>query len=246
MRKVPFLNDQYYHIYNRGVDKRNIFANYKDIERFMESVIAFNDIVPVESIARKRIKKQQTEQSRRCLTPTGRQSLVEIIAFALNPNHFHFLLKQVSDGGISEFMKRLSGGYTNFFNAKYNRSGSLFQGKFKDAHIKSDSQLRYMSVYLNLNDRVHQKTEILGRETPKGLMKSSWEEYLRAKIVKGKIGDTNQVQNGPYDICEKSMILSHFDTIAEYKKFAEDTLKSIREERYLQDARSNLQKFFLE
>ena len=67
--------------------------------------------------------------------------LVQIICYCLNPNHYHLLLKEIKDGGISEFMKRVGGGYTWYFNNKHKRSGTLFQGRFKSVHIKSNEQL---------------------------------------------------------------------------------------------------------
>jgi hypothetical protein len=85
----------------------------------------------------------------------GSKKLVEINAYSLLPNHFHLIVEQLVDGGISEFMKRLSGGYTNYFNEKYDRSGSLFQGKFKRVHISSDEQFNYLFSYVNENHSVH-------------------------------------------------------------------------------------------
>lgn len=134
---------------------------------------------------------------------------MNIIAYCLNPNHFHFILEQLVDSGVSEFMKRLSGGYTSYFNQKHERSGSLFQGAFKDAHIDSNEYLLHVSAYVNLNDRVHQ----LGGETPKFVESmSSWKEYMD-KGVKG--------------ICEKGIILGQFRNLDEYKGFATSSLKSI-------------------
>jgi putative transposase len=119
------------------------------------------------------------------------------------------ILEQVIDGGISEFMKRLGGGYTNYFNQKNERSGSLFQGVFKDVHIDSNEYLLHASVYVNLNDRVHQ----LGSETPKLVESmSSWEEYM-SKGIKG--------------VCEKEIILGQFRNTDEYKEFALSSLESI-------------------
>ena len=117
------------------------------------------------------------------------------------------ILEQLVEGGISEFMKRLGGGYTGYFNQKHDRNGSLFQGVFKDVHIDSNEYLLHVSAYVNLNDRVHQ----LGGETPK-LVKSlsSWEEFTDNK-VKG--------------VCEKDIILEQFKNIDKYKKFALSSLE---------------------
>ena len=83
------------------------------------------------------------------------EKLVEVISYCLNPNHFHLILKQLKDGGISEFVKRLSGGYTGYFNYKYKRNGVLFQGKFKSIYIDSNEYLLYLSAYVNGNYIIH-------------------------------------------------------------------------------------------
>lgn len=133
---------------------------------------------------------------------------MNIIAYCLNPNHYHFILEQLVDGGISEFMKRI-GGYTLYFNNKNKRSGALFQGRFKAVHIDSNEYLLHVSSYVNLNDRVHQ----LGCSTPKLVdSRSSWGEYIDKRI------------NG---ICEKSVILDQFKDDDEYKQFALASLELI-------------------
>jgi len=137
--------------------------------------------------------------------------LVKFITYCLNSNHYHFILQQVTNGGISEFMKRLGGGYTWYFNNKYNRSGVLFQGTFKSKHVNTNEYLLHLNAYVNLNDRVHR----LGGETAK-LCKSSWDEY------------TKKAAN---DFCEKQIILRQFQSKHEYKKFAESSLADILEKK---------------
>ena len=144
-------------MYNRGVDKRIIFTDEYDIRRFFQSVVEFNTPQPIGSLYESSFRRLGGE------TPKFEGKLVNIIAYCLNPNHFHMLLEQAMDGGISEFMKRLGGGFTNYFNNKYKRSGSLFQGVFKDVHIDTNEYLLHVSAYVNLNDHVHK----LGGETPK-------------------------------------------------------------------------------
>jgi REP element-mobilizing transposase RayT len=120
MRKENFVSGEYYHIYNRGVDKRDVFINKKDVERFVESICKFNQSEVIGSIANSR----KTQIGLKALSG---EPLVSIVAYCLNPNHFHFVLKQLVDGGISKFMQKLQGGYTYYFNVKNSRSGSLFQ-----------------------------------------------------------------------------------------------------------------------
>ena len=203
-RKNNFATGEFYHVYNRGVDKRIIFTDEHDLNRFFKSMVEFNTIDPIGSLYEHSFRQLGGE------TPKLTEKLVNIIAYCLNPNHFHLILEQLLDGGISEFMKRL-GGYTSYFNNKYKRSGSLFQGTFKNAHIDSNEYLLHASSYVNLNDRVHQ----LGGETPKLVRsRSSWKEYT---------------DRGVEGVCRKEVILGQFKNMDEYKKFALSSLESIIE-----------------
>lgn len=202
-RKKDFANGELFHIYNRGVDKRVIFSDPSDRDRFFQSLLEFNTVDPIGSIYENSFRRLGSE------TPKLSEKIVNIVAYCLNPNHFHFILEQLVDGGISQFMKRLGGGYTNYFNNKYERSGSLFQGVFKSVHIDSNGYLLHVSAYVNLNDRVHQ----LGSETPKLVQsRSSWGEYTD-KTVRGT--------------CEKEVILGQFGNVEEYREFALSSLESI-------------------
>jgi len=233
--RIIFLENEYYHIYNRGVDKRIIFDDCFDIARFYQSMQEFNSIEPIGSIYENRNKEENN--NRGCRTPTVGK-LVEIVAYCLNSNHFHLILTPLVEGGISEFMKRLGGGYTNYYNLKDGRNGSLFQGKFKSVHVDSDSYLRFLSVYVNLNFKVHQKFQMINLSKKednmksKFIFKSSWNEYMNTKIIKGGKGEENQLKNDMNGICQKEMILSHFDSVEDYKVFAEETLEGIKQKRY--------------
>ncbi|KKR20019.1 MAG: hypothetical protein UT50_C0023G0001 [Candidatus Moranbacteria bacterium GW2011_GWA2_39_41] len=129
-----FVDGEYYHVFNRGVEKRDIFLDKYDYSRFLKSIKEFNQIEPVISLY---IKSKTNSVG---VKPLQNDALVEIVAYNLLPNHFHFILKQLRDGGVSEFMKRMGGGYTGYFNHRYRRSGSLFQGRFKAVYVNSFSQ----------------------------------------------------------------------------------------------------------
>ncbi|MCR4276052.1 MAG: transposase [Candidatus Parcubacteria bacterium] len=202
-RKDAFSDGEYFHIFNRGVDKRITFSDERDIRRFYKSMVEFNAVDPIGSLYEKSFDQLGGP------TAKSEEKLVNIIAYCLNPNHFHLILQQVNDGGISEYMKRLGGGYTWYFNNKYDRSGSLFQGRFKSVHVDSNEYLLHVSAYVNLNDRVHQ----LGGPTAKLVESvSSWSEYTDHKIQ---------------GICEKEIILGQFRNKNEYEKFARSSLESI-------------------
>lgn len=109
MRRISFANGQIYHLYNRGVEKRNIFLDKIDLKRFVDSVELFNDIEPAGSFYERGllIKKGKNKKPKK---------LVKIICFAFNPNHYHLLVEQMVEKGIEKFMQKLGTGYTMFFN----------------------------------------------------------------------------------------------------------------------------------
>ena len=155
MRKIKFCKGNFYHIYNRGVEKRNIFKNDNDMWRFLQGLFMFNDEKSTANLL------WQLERRRGGVTfgvlrdflitkGTKREPLVRILADCLMPNHFHLLIEEIKDGGISKFMHKLGIGYTEYFNNKYKRVGSLYQGTFKAAQIDNEKYLRYLLAYINV------------------------------------------------------------------------------------------------
>lgn len=142
MRKVQFSPGEYYHIYNRGVDKRIVFKNNRDHDRFMKLLYISNGSNSFD-INGSKITDVYTFDR-------GKQ-LVDICAYSLLTNHFHLLLKELTEGGISKFMQKLLTGYSMYFNTKYERSGSLFQGTFRAKHVNTDLYLKHIPTYIHLN-----------------------------------------------------------------------------------------------
>ncbi|MBI2454258.1 MAG: transposase [Parcubacteria group bacterium] len=206
MRKDSFANGEFHHIYNRGVDKRNIFLGPGDLDRFLESIKFFNSTEPIGSI---RDIKELLANSQTSDIWEKRKRLVDIVCYCLNPNHYHLLLLQHVNNGISEFIKRLGGGYTKFFNEKHDRSGVLFQGKFKSIRISSNEYLLHLSSYINLNNQI--------KGNPSRLSKSSWDEFVNPKDV---------IENFCHN---KEIILGQFNDGSKYKTFALDALEDILE-----------------
>lgn len=107
-KNIPLVTGEKYHIFNRGVDKRDVFLDQYDYLRFYQSLAFFNTIEP--TVNYRLAKSSYTKQNEK--------KLVNIEAYSLLPNHFHLIVEQIVDGGISEFLKRVSGGYTSYFNEK--------------------------------------------------------------------------------------------------------------------------------
>jgi len=154
IKRPQLVNDEIYHVVMRGVDGRIIFPEETDYLHFLHDLYEFNDedivsrefrynvknlsgTLPVElSLVKRDIKK--------------RKLLVEILSFCLMPNHFHLLLRQSKDNGISNFMRKL-GGYATYINKKYKRQGHLYQGRFRAVYIENDDQLKNVFVNMHTN-----------------------------------------------------------------------------------------------
>lgn len=212
MRKTIFAEGEFYHVYNRGTDKREVFADEQDFSRFLESMIEFNTPDPIGSLFENSYRKKHQFGGSTSKDTSHDERLVNIVAYCLNPNHYHFILQQASEKGIEKFMQRLGTGYTMYFNKKHDRTGALFQGRFKAIHISSNPYLLHVSAYVNLNNRVHQ----LGGLTSK----SSWDEYTKL----GTVG-----------ICKKDDVLGQFRKPEEYVDFAENFLRGTLARRGLLD-----------
>ena len=188
-RKIVFENKGVYHIFNRGVDKKNIFHDEEDVKYFLDRLDDFNNGRPVGGI-----RNQNFDKYKKVRGPAS--YLVEIIAYCMLPNHFHLLLRQSDDDGITKFMQRICTGYAMYYNKKYERNGALFQGRFKATELNGVGSLQMLSVYVNLNYKHH------GIDPKKKIVKSSLGEYLgknlkhnvcRQKEIQNVIGDlTNQ------------------------------------------------------
>ncbi len=202
MRKTIFTPGEYYHIYNRGVDKRSIFIEDFDFQRFLQSMKEFNTIEPIGSIFENRHKKEQFGNLV--------SKLVKFTVFNLLENHFHFGLTPLVEHGVEKFMHRLGTGYTKYFNERYHRSGALFQGTYKAIHIDSNEYLLHLSVYINLNHRLHSFGSLASKPDY-----SSWGEY-----VKGAITPNRQM-------CNPTIILDQFGSKDHYKYYAEGVLPDI-------------------
>ena len=198
MRKITFTAGQHYHVYNRGTDKREIFTDQYDLNRFFEAMKEFNAVEPIGSIYENSFrKKNEIEQ-------IDTKPLVKFVAYCLNPNHFHFLIEQVEEKGIEKFMHRIGLGYTKYYNNKYKRSGALFQGRFKAKHVGSNEYLLHLSAYINGNDQ-------LGNPVSK-LSKSSLNEYINP---------------GTDLFCDTQIILGQFSGTDMYNKFFKSSLEDI-------------------
>lgn len=189
-RTTPFVTGNFYHIFNRGVEKRLIFLNESDFQHFLQTIYYYQFIGPKPKFSTyKRFRNQRFDEN---------PKLIEIICYCLMPNHFHLLIKQIKEGGIHEFMSKVTNSYTKYFNTKYKRVGPLFQGQFKAVPVMSDEQLIHLSRYIHLNPYVSGLTKNL-------------EDYQYSSF--------NEFKLGMEQLCSINEILSLFKDKEDYLEF---------------------------
>lgn len=204
-RIFPFSNGYFYHVYNRGTEKRAIFESRRDYQRLIKTLSYYQVEGPKPKFSHfpsPLISK--LDESKK---------IVEIITYCLMPNHFHLLLKQIKENGITELISKLSNSYTKYYNTKYNRVGPLFQGEFKAVIMESDEQLIHVSRYIHLNPLVSGLV--------KDLHQYEWSSYQ------------NYIRDGAKSICSKEDILAHFKNPQDYEQFVLDQASYAQEVEFI-------------
>lgn len=180
-RQVPFTTDQYYHVFNRGVAKQPTFSNEQDYLQAKLAIQFYQYVDPPIKLSRYKTlpKDEKLEVLQELET---QDKIVDIVAFVFMPNHWHFLLRQSVDNGITKFISQFSNSYTKYFNTNHSRIGHLFQGIFKSVEIESEEQLLHVTRYIHLNPYV---SNIVTKDQLKNYPWSSYPDYLK--------GDSNLV-----------------------------------------------------
>lgn len=150
-RKITFVEDEIYHICNRSVEGRKIFVDAEDHYRAIHDLYEFNDEESAENVyyRMKALKSYETRSHK--ITQKKKKPLVEILAYVLMPNHYHLLLRQLLEGGITNFMHKFGVGFAMYFNQKYSRTGTLFQGPFRAVHVKETAHFIHLPFYIHAN-----------------------------------------------------------------------------------------------
>lgn len=214
-RNFKFSIGEFYHLYNRGNDKRIIFHQTNDYNRFLILLYLCNGANPVD------ISKHFSEgrSFAEILDIERGEQMADIGAYCLMPNHFHLLVREKKENGTSLFMRKLLTGYSMYYNKKYKRSGSLFEGKFKATHADKDEYLKYLFSYIHLNpikliDSEWKENGISDKEKAKQYLKdykySSYFDYI-----------TN---NNEMNILNKFEFPDYFDGFKDFENFIDEWL----------------------
>ncbi len=191
IRKVDFAMGEYYHLYNRGNSKQKIFRDEKDYNHFIKLLYLCNS---TKSIVYRDISKNSYDFDRE-------ETLVFIGAYCFMPNHFHLLIKEKTENGISKFMQKVSTAYSMYFNKKYKRTGGLFEGKFKSQYLDNDRYLKYIFSYIHLNPikLIEPRWKEIGIKNIKSVLEylrnyqhSSYLDYLNDNRIRSKILNKNE------------------------------------------------------
>lgn len=202
LRLVPLVEGEIYHIVNRGVASMPMFIDVHHFKRALETALYYQHNNPPLKYSYFIRMPQSIKSEIFIKLGQSKDYLVEIISYCFMPNHVHFLLKQLTENGITDFMRKFSSSYTHYFNIKNKRLGPLFQGRFKAVRIETEQQLLHVSRYIHLNPY---SSGIVKTITGlKDYFYSSLPEYL---------GNTK------YLSCQKEIILNYFRKPGAYEDF---------------------------
>jgi len=193
LRKVPIITGQIYHVFNRGINKQPIFFTPKNYIRAIDTLKYY--LVYKPALAYSKFLKLPKEIKSEIYNKIVQQKHgVEIYTYKFMPNHFHYLVKQLVDGGITAFVRNFQISYTKYINTLYERSGALLQVQFKAVLIENDEQLIHVNRYIHLNAYTSFVVKTL--EELKTYEWSSLPEYLGL---------------APDGFCKKDIVLSLFN-----------------------------------
>lgn len=225
--KRHFVINELYHIFDRGVEKRNIFRDNSDYVRFIHDLYEFNDKKPAPPYIRR------NSDVGRPTSYIERDKLIYLHAFVLMPNHHHVVIEPIKENGVYLFVKKLHSGYARGFNEKHKRNGYLFQGRYKDVYIKDDEQLAHLVCYIHSN--------------PLSLWKENWKEKKLTKLeIKQAIKFLEKYKWSSHldywgtknfsSVIDSKFLLDFFGGTEGYKKFFIDWLEQYQKnEIYIQE-----------
>lgn len=215
IRKFRFTQNTYYHICNRSNDGDSIFLDERDYIRFLFFTLAYQAPLSFYNIGRQTshfLKYSQFNIAERTLQQIIIKRNTELNAFAVMPNHFHFLVQEKTGAGngISRYLQRVQTGYAKYFNAKYEKQGHLFQGSFRAVPVETNEQLLYLSAYIHRNPR--DLKEWRGKEA-----KYPWSSY-QDFIGKNRWGE----------LLRRDIVLNQFSRDKTYRKFIETSTAKLQ------------------
>lgn len=190
----------YYHVYNRGTRRNNLFLDKADYQRFLFGILYLQSPLSFKNIAR-----TCTAYSPQLGFPVSEEEtqgilkdrFVELVAFALMPNHFHLLLRETEEGGIANYMHRVAHGYAKYFGLRHKQTGHVFEGSYKARRVKNDRQLLYLSAYIHRNPRTlpswhNKESEYPWSSLQDFTIANRWGGLIAPDIITGQFEQTKE------------------------------------------------------
>lgn len=168
------IPDSYYHVYARGHSRSEIFIEPEDYAIFLNLL--------------KRYLSRQPQLDKNGLAYTNLYDKLEIICFCLMPNHLHLMLYQRDEGTMQQFMRGVMTSYSRYFNKKYDRSGSVFESRYKASHIGNQSYLEHITRYIHLNPHQWERYPYSSLRFYLGKARAEW---LRPERIMRQFQDTS-------------------------------------------------------
>jgi len=245
MRKDSFEVGDYIHVYNRGNRKMDIVKDEIDHWRFLANLRYFNDEKPGEFIMRSIINEKSRNKDHNLLNGAWRSNLhefewpksiaaqkpiVKIVAYCLMPNHYHLLLQEIIDGGVTAYMRKLGTGFTYYINVKYGEVGKLFQGSYKARLITDENYLQYVDAYI----QVLNPFELLANGLPLNNFDEAFKMVIDSPL--SSLGESLGIRD--FHITDRKSINKEFhlpDTLENYKKLAKEATFDQGVTKFLED-----------
>lgn len=200
-RLYPLVTNEIYHVFNRGIDHRPTFTDVREYKRALITLRFYQFPSPPIKLSQFLILSRE-KQKDFWQKLKQQAKLIEFLSYSLMPNHFHFLLRQKKDKGISQFMSNFQNSYTRYFNTRHKRTGPLFLDQFKAVRIETEEQLLHVSRYIHLNP--YSSFVVKTQKDLEIYPWSSFSEYLG---------------RGRENFCEKETVLANFKNQKDYQKF---------------------------
>lgn len=196
MRKTIFTSGEFYHLCGRGNEKQILFLDMRDYARFLFLILYFQSPVIIYNIGRSVsyfIKYKKFNLAGKTKNNILKKRSVELVSFSIMPNHFHLIVRELQECGISQYMQRVLMAYAKYFNEKYKKSGHAFQGPFRAIHIEDNEQLLYTSAYIHRNSTEIKKWKYKEHLYPWSsyhdyFVENRWDEFLKAEIILEQCG----------------------------------------------------------
>lgn len=219
MTRESFGVDSYIHAYNRGVKKMPIFRQKGDLRRLLSNLFYLNHADSMPDNWRRELETSGNLKNFQWPdTWEERQPIVSILAFNIKNNHLHLMIKEITEGGTSKFMHRVSMAYSKFINEKYEENGSLFQGAFKSRLVEEDTDFRNLAVYIMVKNSFELYPGGLGKAIENFDDAYDW----AAKNPLNSLGEYAGTQPSP--IIERDLLGELFETPKSFKEFARETM----------------------